>query len=159
MPPNHPLPDYPNAGLLKRFAAMVYDSLLLIALGLAYGALATAFKVGLEGPPPQGEALDWGVWRLPLFLGLLLVWGGFFYYFWGRNGQTLGMKAWRLQLVDANSGGNTKPHQRLWRLPIAALSLAFFGLGYFWRWLDSQGLCLPDRLSHTRVLQLPKKPV
>ena len=157
MYPTHPSNKYPSAGLLKRFAAMVYDSLLLIALGLAYGALATGLKVGLEGAPPQGEALDWGAWRLPLFLGLLLVWGGFFYYFWGRNGQTLGMRAWRLQLVDASTGKPTNPRQRLLRLPIAALSLACAGLGYFWGWLDPQGLCLPDRLSQTRVLQLPKE--
>ena len=152
-PPTH----CPTAGLLKRFAAMAYDGLLLIALGLAYGALATALKVTLEGPPPQGEALDWGAWRLPLFLGLLLVWGSFFYYFWGRNGQTLGMRAWSLQLVDASTGKPTSPRQRLVRLPVAALSLACAGLGYFWRWLDPQGLCLPDRLSRSRVLQLSKE--
>lgn len=152
-----PIKNYPNAGLLKRFAAMVYDSLLLIALGLAYGALATALKVALDGPPPNGEALQWGGWQLPLFLGLILVWGGFFYYFWGRNGQTLGMRAWRLQLVDASTGQPAAPRQRLLRLPVAALGLGFAGLGYFWRWLDPQGLCLPDRLSQTRVLQLPKK--
>jgi len=157
MTPNELSQSPPNAGLLKRFAAMVYDSLLLVALSLAYGALATTLKVTLDGPPPEDQAISWGLWQWPLFIGLIAVWGGFFYYFWGRSGQTLGMRAWRLQLVDSHSGGLAGPRQRLLRLPMAAVSLGALGLGYFWLWLDPKRLALPDRLSHTRVLQLPKR--
>src|SRR5690625_7990866 len=54
-----------SARLLRRFAAMVYDSLLLMALALAYGALVTWLNVLLQGAPAEGERVDWGLWRLP----------------------------------------------------------------------------------------------
>lgn len=145
-----------GAGLLRRFAAMVYDSLLLMALGLAYGALVTFLNVMIQGTPPEGEAIRWGIWRLPVFLGLLGVWVGFFYYFWGKHGQTLGMRAWRLKLVDERSGGPASRGQRLGRALMAIPALLVAGLGYFWRWVDPSGHTLHGRLSKTRVILLPK---
>lgn len=135
---------------------MVYDSLLLMAVGLGYGAIVTLLNVLIQGSPPAGEAIQWGQWRLPVFIGLLAVWVGFFYYFWGHQGQTLGMRAWRLKLVDRDSGGFASPKQRLARALLAPLSLGFVGLGYFWLWLDPTGETLHGRLTRTQVLLLPK---
>lgn len=146
-----------GAGLLRRFAAMVYDSLLLMALALAYGALVTFLNVVIQGTPPEGEAIRWGAWRLPVFLGLVGVWVGFFYYFWGKHGQTLGMRAWRLKLVDDRSGGPASRGQRLGRALLAAPALLLAGAGYFWRWVDASGHTLHGRLSRTRVILLPKE--
>ncbi len=146
------------AGLLRRVAAMVYDSLLLMAVGLAYGAVVTLINVLVQGAPAEGEALQWGHWRLPVFIGLLTVWVGFFYYFWGRSGQTLGMRAWRLKLVDAETNRLASPGQRLARGLIAPLSLLAGGLGYFWLWVDPQRHTLHGRLTGTRVWLMPKEP-
>lgn len=150
-------PSLKGANLPRRFAAMVYDSLLLMALGLAYGAVVTFVNVTLQGAPPEGEAIQWGAWRLPVFLGLLGVWLGFFYYFWGKHGQTLGMRAWRLKLVDERSGGPARPGQRLGRALMALPGLLLAGVGYFWRWVDPSGHTLHGRLSKTRVILLPKE--
>lgn len=146
------------AGLLRRFAAMVYDSLLLMAIGLAYGAVITLLNVLIQGTPAQGEAIQWGHWRFPLFIGLLSVWVGFFYYFWGRSGQTLGMRAWRLKLVDETSGQLASPQQRLARGLVAPLSLLLAGLGYFWLWVDPGRHTAHGRLTGTRVWLMPKEP-
>ncbi|WP_027329005.1 RDD family protein [Marinimicrobium agarilyticum] len=146
-----------GAGLWRRFAAMVYDSLLLMALALGYGALATFLNVMIQGAPPEGEAIRWGAWRLPVFLGLLGVWVGFFYYFWGKHGQTLGMRAWRLKLVDARSGGPATREQRLGRALLAIPALLLAGTGYFWRWADPAGHTLHGRFSKTRIILLPKE--
>ena len=146
------------AGLLRRFAAMVYDSLLLIAVGLAYGALVTLLNVLIQGAPAEREAIEWGYWRFPVFIGLIAVWVGFFYYFWGRSGQTLGMRAWRLKLTDAASGQLPAPRQRLVRGLLAPFSLFIAGLGYFWLWVDPKGHPLHGRVSGTRVWLMPKAP-
>lgn len=143
----------PSAGVLKRLAAMVYDGLLLIAVSLAYGALALAIQVKLLGVAyGPGEKADLGLLG---FAGWLVVVIGFYGYFWRRFGQTLGMKAWRLVLTDAQGQKPGWGHCAL-RCALACVSFALLGLGYFWLWIDRDRLTLHDRLSGTRVWQVPK---
>lgn len=153
----HIAPQPVSARLLRRFAAMVYDSLLLMALALAYGALVVWLNVLLQGVPAEGERLHWGLWRLPVFLGMLVVLAGFFCFFWRRSGQTLGMRAWRLKLVDRDSAAPASLKQCVLRVVLAPVSLLCLGLGYFWHWLDPQRHTFHGRMSRTRVILLPKE--
>lgn len=147
-------PAQPSAGLLRRFAAMLYDALLLMAISIGYGALALAFKVQiLQQEVLAGQRADLG---LPGFVGWVLVLVLFYCYFWTRSGQTLGMRAWRLEL-QGSDGGRPSLRACLLRCPLAVLGLALLGLGYFWRCLDPQQLTLHDRLSKTRVVLRPKE--
>lgn len=151
------LPQSPiAAGLLPRFAAMVYDSLLLMALALAYGALATLINVLIQGAPPQGEKITWNGWQPLVFIGLVTVLAGFYCYFWRRSGQTLGMRAWRLKLVSHNLE-TPSLKQCVARALLAPFSLAFLGLGYFYALLNAERQTLHGRLSRTRVIRLAKK--
>lgn len=144
---------YPSAGVGRRLAALVYDSLLLIAVSIAYGAAVLAFQVHvLDVVPAPGERARMG---LAGFIGWMLVLVGFYCLFWRRFGQTLGMKAWKLVLTDAD-GGRASWRQCLARCPLACLSLAALGLGYLWCWFDPRGLAWHDRLTNTRV-QVVKK--
>ena len=136
--------------LLRRLAAVVYDSLLLVALLILAATLIVL---------PLGVTLDIDGARLaahPLFrLYLLLVIIGFFCGFWLRGGQTLGMRAWRIMLVR-NNGGRVRLQDTLLRLAAAALSWAALGLGYLWSVLDREKLTWHDRLSGTRLVLLKK---
>jgi uncharacterized RDD family membrane protein YckC len=80
----------------------------------------------------------------------------FYFYFWRRNGQTLGMQAWRLRL-DSKDGGRASLRQCLIRMPVGFLSLLCGGLGYWWIWIDRDRLSWHDRASGTRVAVLPKR--
>jgi len=140
----------------RRWAAMVYDSLLLVAVGLCYGALATGLNVLVQGAPEERTAVEWGALEPLVFLGLLASLMGFYYFFWGRTGQTLGMRAWRLKLVDAQSHRLASPGQRIGRAALAPISFALLGLGYFWAWFDRDGHTLHGRLTGTRVVLVPK---
>lgn len=146
---------YPSAGLFRRFAALVYDSLLLVALSMAYSAIAVLINVLIQGSPAEGQRVEWGYWRYPLFIGWVLIMMGFYGLFWRRFGQTLGMRAWRLKLVT-ESGGTPSWRECWLRCLLACLSFAAFGLGYFWRWLDPEKATFHDRFSGTRVMLLPK---
>lgn len=133
---------------------MLYDSLLLLAISIGYGALALGFKVKVLGIAlAEGEKANLGVIG---FIGWILVVFAFYCLFWHRFGQTLGMKAWRLQVTDTNGELLTYRHGLI-RCICACLSLALLGLGYVWAWVDKEKLTLHDRLSHTRVWQLPKE--
>lgn len=157
MTEQNPSPEtIPTAGLLRRFAGISYDFLLLLAVSIAYGALATLINVALRGEPPQGERVQWGHWGIVVFTGWMICLGYFFCYFWRKSGQTLGMRAWRMKLTTFDLATPTKK-QCLIRCIVAPLSLACCGFGYFWRWFDSEKLTLHDRLSKTQVIVVPKE--
>lgn len=151
-----PLPEPLAANLRRRFAALMYDSLLLMALALAYGTLAMAINVLIQGQPPQGQRVTWHGWEPLVFAGLVTVLVGFYCYFWRRRGQTLGMRAWRLKLVSDNLETPSLT-QCLIRALVAPFSLAILGLGYFWALLNAERKTLHCQLSHTRVILLPKQ--
>lgn len=141
------------ASLWRRLAAMVYDSLIVIALIMAYGAIVLTIKYPLMGTPlALGERAQMGT---PALAGTLLVIGAFFAFFWRSSGQTVGMKAWNLQILRPD-GQFLTWQQALLRLLLACLSLALAGVGYLWCLWDPQGQTLHDRGSGTLTIRLPK---
>jgi uncharacterized RDD family membrane protein YckC len=76
-------------GLMRRLAAILYDTLLVAALLF----LATVPFVALRGGEPV-EVGDNAIYRITL----VIVVYGFFVGFWTRSGRTLGMQSWGLQL-------------------------------------------------------------
>jgi len=138
----------PNASLLRRLGAMAYDLLVVAALMMIAGFAALALTGGV--------AIDAGTWWFRVLLILVIV--SFFCGFWVRGGQTIGMRAWRLQLTrDAGHGRPVSPIQALGRLAAAVLSALPAGLGYLWILFDRRGLAWHDRLSGTRIVRLPSK--
>ncbi len=132
------LESNPPARLWRQFAAMVYDSLLIIALLF----LAVGILVAING----GEAVE------PTFaFKFLLVFVVFTFYawFWHKSGQTLGMRAWRIRIVS-EFGGNPSWGISYLRLMFALLSWACLGLGYWWRLFKPY--TWHDRLSQTRIV-------
>lgn len=137
--------------MLRRFGAMLYDLLIVIALLMILTALFLPLTGGEAITAARFGALEY-VYRSVLLLVIVLFFGGF----WTRRGQTLGMAAWRLK-VEREDGGPITWTQALQRLAGAAVSLAALGLGYFWIWIDRDRLTWHDRWSRTRVRVLARK--
>lgn len=149
---------HPPAPLWRRLTAMLYDSLLLVALIMTYGYLHLGVKVLLFGDAykttlkesPAGSTAD------PfMFIGMLAVIFFFFYIFWRRNGQTLGMQAWRIR-IQRDDGKPLTATQTLLRLLIAPLAMLCGGMGYLWCLLRPYKTW-PDMATQTAVVLLPKK--
>jgi uncharacterized RDD family membrane protein YckC len=140
-----------SAGVLRRFGAMFYDALLLIALMMVVTAALLPLTGGEAITVDRFGALEY-VYRGLLLLIIVVFFGGF----WTRRGQTLGMAAWRLK-VERNDGSLLSWSDVLKRLAGATVSLLALGLGYFWIWIDRDRLAWHDRWSGTRVIVLPKK--
>jgi uncharacterized RDD family membrane protein YckC len=81
------------AGILRRLAAFVYDTLLLISLFF----VATFALLPLTGGEAILTATQGAFGHLYRALLLMLAFG-YFGLCWTRGGQTLGMKAWRMRL-------------------------------------------------------------
>ncbi|WP_372759588.1 RDD family protein, partial [Litorivivens sp.] len=155
MPDNANSSQLPPAGVLPRIMAMVYDGMLLFALL----CLATLVAVVVTGKldPNIPEASSKVMHEADPLLGglgfqvyLVMVVVGFYTLFWRKNGQTLGMQAWRIQ-VQASSGGKPGWGQCIVRCLTAIISMAPGFLGYWWVWIDRDNCSWHDRLSGTRV--------
>ncbi|MDD3765251.1 MAG: RDD family protein [Nevskiales bacterium] len=82
------------APIWRRLAAAVYDGLLLLGLWMVILLIDAVVRNA------AGLDREWHLLR-----GLLFVIGlAFFGWFWTHGGQTLGMRAWRLQLRQDGGG-------------------------------------------------------
>jgi uncharacterized RDD family membrane protein YckC len=137
-----------SAGFGRRFAALVYDSFLLLALLMVFTAVALLFTHGVAVLPDTAGP-GWWLYRI----GLLAVIGGYYVLNWVRSGQTLGMRAWRLRAVSPAGKPLTFGKAAL-RFLCGFLAWPPAALGVLWLYVDREHLALHDRLSHTRVVHL-----
>lgn len=112
------------AGLLRRLAALVYDSLLVAALLFVATFVLLPFSGG-EAITPDSKGLGAYLYRG----WLLAVAFGYFGICWVRGGQTLGLRAWRIRLQSAD-GGTANWADAALRFTIGAtlVLLGFIGL-------------------------------
>ncbi|MBS0570575.1 MAG: RDD family protein [Proteobacteria bacterium] len=142
---NEPAPATP-APLRLRLAAAAYDLLPLIGLWFVAAVLALAVTGGkLDTHTPAGKLLVRGF--------VLALSAAYFVVSWSRGGQTLGMRAWRLRLVDTD-GQRVRGSRSGLRFIVALVSLAAFGAGFWWALVDAQGRTWHDLAARTRVLRL-----
>ena len=132
------------APLLRRLAAMLYDSLLCIALLLVVTGLYTSLhqlliRLELLGADRYARMLEanTAINYDPLLTVLLVLslWG-FFGFFWRRRGQTLGMQAWKIRIQNED-GSPVTWLQAFMRVLVGILSWLALGLGYLWQWFDA----------------------
>lgn len=140
---NPTLPYYP-ATLLRRLAAATYDGLLILALWMA-GTMPLLLLY-------KGEAIPADSLWYPVYL--LSITGIFHAWFWSHGGQTLGMRAWRLWVIDEN-GKQTGFRQALKRYIASVFAWASL-IGLVWCVFEPRGLALHDLVSRTRITHIPK---
>ncbi|WP_144572836.1 RDD family protein [Azomonas agilis] len=153
-----PHASFPPASLMRRLAAMFYDSLLCLALimviTLAYQQIGLRLWYG--GVQLQHLAESGALDKDPLLSSLLLCsLFGFFALFWTKNGQTLGMQVWRIRVQNAD-GTAIDLWQALLRFLVAIPSLACLGLGYLWIMFNQSKRSWSDIYSESQIVQLPK---
>ncbi len=157
-----------NTGLLRRLGAILYDSLLLLALLML---ASVPFVIPLDGE-------DMGsTYRFFYQLAMAGVMYAFFVGYWTTRGRTLGMQSWGLQIVNKD-GQIPSVGQASLRFLAAGASCAFlilgfywmvaeqlagaivawsiFGLGFLWQLWDKDKLTWHDRASGTRLRYYPK---
>jgi uncharacterized RDD family membrane protein YckC len=132
------------AALGWRLLAMTYDAIPLVPLALAISALFLLLNGSRPVTAPAG--------KLAMLATLWLACGAYFVLSWRRGGQTMGMRPWRLRVVDAR--GERARAGALWlRYAIATLSLAAAGLGFAWSLVDAERRTWHDLASGTVLVR------
>ncbi len=146
--PDFPMSDlirFPAAGLRRRLASLLYESLLLLGV-LAAGFMLPYLVIGLFFEvAPQG----WFAW---LHAGSLL--GLYFVHYWHTGGQTLAMQTWGIRVVDATQDNPPNWRRATLRYLLSWPSVLFCGAGLIWALFDRERQFLHDRLAGTRVIRI-----
>jgi uncharacterized RDD family membrane protein YckC len=162
-----------RAGLARRLAATVYESLILAALALVLGFVLLPV-MGLTATPAAGAqlALMSPVARAMSFAALFALYAGYCVWLSSGGRRTLPMQAWRLALRTAD--GPPSPTRALvrylawWIGPACAIgaylvlrplghgrwALAALALNYAWAFVDTDRQFLHDRIAGTRLVRV-----
>ena len=129
----------------RRVAALFYDLLVLSALWMIAAALVLlAFhgQVDVAEQPP--------LYHFVLQSVLLAISAVYFVFSWTRGGQTIGMRAWHLRII--NAGGDPPAfRQSLLRFGLALVSL-IAGFGFIWCLFDRERRAWHDVLAKTLMI-------
>lgn len=133
--------------MLRRFAAMFYDSFLLIALLF----ILTVPIVIINGGAIRADGSLINELKRWAFMGYLLFGACCFYtWFWTHGGQTLGMSAWRIRVVDLAEQPIT------WHAAFIRAMSACLGLANLTAYLSKDRRGWHEKLSHSQTVYLPK---
>ena len=121
-----------RAGFFIRLAGLLVDGIVLAIVGTVLGLV---FK-GAAGSV------------ISLVVGLL-----YFTLLVGGRGQTVGMGAARVRVVDKNGGGNIGYGRAFVRWIGMYISALFIFLGYFWMLWDGENQCWHDKMANDLVVR------
>lgn len=151
--------EFVPAPLLKRFLAILYDSLIaffiiILAIIILQFLVISIFDINTVAiPNGQNEALGKEIpadsFLTYFFKSLWLILSLFYFsYFWVKRGQTPGMKVWKLRVINADNE-NISVYQAVKRY-----LFAFFGLGLIWALFNKRHRALQDILSNTHLVSV-----
>lgn len=152
--------SFPRAGFFRRIAAMIYDVLVAVAVGMCAAMVAIVVLVLLlengildkQGFEHTSDVISHSV----LYTRIIQVWVsiwvlGFFLWFWRNGGQTIGMRAWRLRLFS------TDDSPMGYGRALLRIVFSLGGLGTLLVLFDVKNKqSLQDRLARTEMLVLSK---
>jgi uncharacterized RDD family membrane protein YckC len=128
--------------LLRRLGAMIYDFFLLATVLIIASFLVV---IPFDIKPEDSFFLLYQVY-------IFVVAYVFYAWFWTHNGQTLGMRTWKMQLVNLDSSEITWG-TALIRYCVAIFSWAVFGIGFLWSIWDKQKRTWHDIASKTKLVR------
>ena len=134
--------EHTRCGLGRRLLAILYDSLVVLALLI----IATVPVVLITGGAQEESA----VFRAALQVYVLVIGFAFFGGFWHFGGQTIGMRAWHIRVTDLE-GDPVSWRAAGIRYIVALFSWAVLGLGFLWSLIDPDQRTWHDIVSETRL--------
>ena len=102
--------DYKNIGFTKNIIICIYDLLLLFSVLFFFTLPLMVFS--------DGEGIGKNIFYQLYLLSIIIT---YYLWFWIKHNQTLGMKSWKLYIVNRNNKKNLSIKQCLLRMFIALI--------------------------------------
>jgi uncharacterized RDD family membrane protein YckC len=131
----------PRAGFWQRFFALFLDSILIAIVNVILGLI-------LKGAPAAYYVVS-----------VIVDWGYYTALEGGPRGQTLGMRALGIRVIDYSQGGSIGYGRALIRQVVKLLSGFVILLGYFWMLWDREKQCWHDKAANDVVVPVLAYPV
>jgi uncharacterized RDD family membrane protein YckC len=130
-----------SSSVERRLAAAAIDGVIVLVAAAAFGAVVYRMA------SPKLPLVQLMVAPLLLFS---VWWTAYQYLMMVYAGHTVGARLAKLQLLGFD-GRPANQMRRRQRVLAATLSAAALGMGYAWHFLDEDGLCWHDRITHTHL--------
>ena len=156
MPPDPGAVSFVPAPLWRRLAAGLYDLLPVVALLFIGTALAMLITYLIQPAERIDLVLRQGWPHVLLQIWLLFLLVGYYAWSWHKGGQTIGMKAWRLEVL-AKNGQRLGLGASIWRLVLSWISLAAVGAGFVWSLFERERRTWHDLGCNSQMVLRPKK--
>ena len=127
-----------NVSLLRRLGAIFYDTFLAFSLVFFVGMIAIAIFDDI------GNAFLYMITLPTVYL--------YFALSWVKGRQTIGMKAWKFQVIQHNQK-NITHSQAFIRFTLGLVSFSVFGLGFIYQLFNKDNLSWHDKLSNTLLVK------
>ena len=144
------------ASIPRRSLAALVDSVVLMTSLAIFATIF--FRLNPSLRLNQGELPSRATLMLlggALGVVAILLWAAYQFLFVVYSGTTPGLRAAGLRLASFD-GSQLNRGARRWRVLASFLSALSAGLGYFWCFLDQNGLCWHDRITRSQIC--PAKP-
>jgi uncharacterized RDD family membrane protein YckC len=159
--PQHQGSQPAYAGFWIRLVARLLDGLIL---GIPFGVVFAVFAIagGLLANNSTSSSQDsqnaaaaalFGGGFLILWLLALVVQVGYWIYFWGTSGSTLGMRLLHLRVVDADTGGPIGYARATVRFLMSIVNSWACYIGWIWVAFDARKQGWHDKVANSVVLQ------
>jgi len=131
-----------KAGILRRVLAIIYDLIIFLSLIMVFTLIVVILRSGREVP----YSATW------FTLVIIILHFCFFMWFWINGGQTLGMRAWKIKVV--NKEGKPIDFSSALRRYLSSFSIFLPpGFCFIWSFIDKENIFLNDRLSQTIIIK------
>jgi uncharacterized RDD family membrane protein YckC len=127
--------DYKNIGFTKNIIVCIYDLLLLFSVLFFFTLPLMVFS--------DGEGIGKNIFYQLYLLSIIIT---YYLWFWIKHNQTLGMKSWKLYIVNRNNEKNLSIKQCLLRMLVALIG------GHLLLLFNKESL--QDIVSKTKLVKL-----
>lgn len=130
-----------HVSFLRRIMSILYDSILIFAV-------LTVMSIPFYSFAVEENILL----KILMQLYFYLIIQFFFVWFWVKSKETLGMKTWKIKIVNED-GNKISYKQGVIRFNVAIISLLIFGLGFLIAIFNKERKCLHDIISKTILIK------